>query len=136
MVTTEQFEAGPKNVYVAGCGARAALERIADKWALLLILLLEQRPYRFNELLRAVGGLSQKMLTQTLRNLERDGLVRREVYPTTPPQVEYSLTPLGATLGSAFRAMTEWAEAHVGEVLTARVTYDARSTRASPLPPQ
>jgi DNA-binding HxlR family transcriptional regulator len=116
-----------EDVFEPGCAARTALERVTDKWAVLLILLLKERPYRFNQMRRTVGGVSQKMLTQTLRNLERDGLVRREVYATTPPQVEYTLTPLGLELCRALDGMREWAESHVQEVLDARERFDARS---------
>lgn len=108
------------NVYVAMCPTRQALDRIADKWTVLVIGLLGQRTYRFGELRRAVGGISQKMLTQTLRSLELDGLVRRVVKPTVPVTVEYSLTATGRTLIEPLEAIKSWAERHIGEVLAAR----------------
>src|SRR5947209_7351494 len=86
------------SVFNHRCGAQQVLERISDKWTALVIHALALRTLRYGELRRQIGGISQKMLTQTLRSLERDGLVRRQVYPTLPPRVEYSLTPLGITL--------------------------------------
>jgi DNA-binding HxlR family transcriptional regulator len=119
------------NVYAAGCPTRQALDRIADKWTALVVGLLAERPHRFGELRRAVDGISQKMLTQTLRSLERDGLVDRRAYPTVPVTVEYSLTPLGMTLTEPLAAVRAWAEEHIEEVLAARERYeaDARNTR-------
>jgi DNA-binding HxlR family transcriptional regulator len=121
----------PYNVYAAGCPTRQALDRIADKWTALVVGLLAERPHRFGELRRAVDGISQKMLTQTLRSLERDGLVDRRAFPTVPVTVEYSLTPLGRTLGEPLAAIRAWAEEHVEEVLAARERYEAaaRKTR-------
>lgn len=107
-------------VYAANCATREALQRIADKWTSLIVGLLADRPRRFGELRRGVEGISQKMLTQTLRSLERDGLVHRRVCPTSPVTVEYSLTPLGVTLAEPLAAVRDWAERHVEEVLAAR----------------
>ncbi|HTE87309.1 MAG TPA: helix-turn-helix domain-containing protein [Dehalococcoidia bacterium] len=129
MVTKSPLSVEHHDIYETSCQARGALARIADKWAVLLVLLLQQRPYRFNEMRRTIEGLSQKMLTQTLRNLERDGLVLREGYSTTPPQVEYSLTPLGQTLCAAVSGMREWTETHVDDVLAAQAAFDARAAR-------
>jgi DNA-binding HxlR family transcriptional regulator len=119
------------NVYAAGCPTRQALDRIADKWTALVVGLLAERPHRFGELRRAVDGISQKMLTQTLRSLERDGLVDRRAYPTVPVTVEYSLTPLGMTLTEPLAAIRAWAEEHIEAVLAARERYEttARNTR-------
>ena len=117
------------NVYAAGCPTRQALDRIADKWTALVVGLLAERPHRFGELRRAVDGISQKMLTQTLRSLERDGLVDRRAYPTVPVTVEYSLTPLGLTLTEPLAAIRTWAEEHIEAVLAARERYEARNTR-------
>ena len=117
------------NVYAAGCPTRQALDRIADKWTALVVGLLAERPHRFGELRRAVDGISQKMLTQTLRSLERDGLVDRRAYPTVPVTVEYSLTPLGLTLTEPLAAIRAWAEEHIEAVLAARERYEARNTR-------
>jgi DNA-binding HxlR family transcriptional regulator len=117
------------NVYAAGCPTRQALDRIADKWTALVVGLLAEGPHRFGELRRAVDGISQKMLTQTLRSLERDGLVDRRAYPTVPVTVEYSLTPLGLTLTEPLAAIRAWAEEHIEAVLAARERYEARNTR-------
>ncbi|GII75824.1 hypothetical protein Sru01_08060 [Sphaerisporangium rufum] len=108
------------------CEVRQILDRIADKWSLLVIALLEQRRLRFTELRRAIDGVSQRMLTRTLRHLERDGLVTRTVYPTVPPRVEYALTPLGATLHTTIQALVGWTEEHQQEIAAARAAYDAR----------
>lgn len=116
----------PYNVYGASCPTRQALDRIADKWTALIVGLLETRPHRFGELLRGIEGISQKMLTQTLRSLELDGLVARKVVPTVPVTVEYSLTATGRTLGAPLAAVRRWAETHIEQVLKSR----ARATAA------
>jgi len=108
------------DVYNASCPTRKALDRIADKWASLIVLLLAERPHRFGELKRRIDGISQKMLTQTLRNLEHDGLVNRRAFATVPVTVEYSLTPLGETLVAPVAAIRDWAESHIEDVLAAR----------------
>lgn len=108
------------NAYAAACPTRQALDRIADKWTVLIVGLLEQRPHRFGELLKGIEGISQKMLTQTLRSLEVDGLVSRRVKPTVPVTVEYSLTSTGRTLAEPVDAIRRWAEQHIGAVLAAR----------------
>ena len=113
-------EAPMYDVYNAACPTRRALDRIADKWAALIVILLAERPHRFGELRRRIDGISQKMLTQTLRNLEQDGLVSRRAFATVPVTVEYSLTPLGQTLVGPVSAIREWAEQHIDEVLAAR----------------
>ena len=113
-----------------GCEVRQILDRIADKWSLLAIALLEGRTLRFNELRREIDGISQRMLTVTLRQLERDGLVSRTVYPVVPPRVEYALTPLGRTLHSTIQALVSWTETHQDEVAAARAAYDAREAVA------
>ncbi len=114
------------DVYAADCPTRQVLDRIGSKWTVLIITLLECEPKRFSELQRCIGGISQKMLTQTLRQLERDGLVNRTIYPEIPPHVEYSLTPLGETLYHALSPIWHWAEAHINEVITAQAVYSAR----------
>lgn len=106
---------------------RQILDRIADKWSLLVIALLDQRCLRFTELLREIDGVSQRMLTVTLRQLERDGLVRRTVHAVVPPRVDYELTPLGGTLHEAVQALVTWTETHQTEVATARAAYDVRA---------
>jgi len=109
------------------CPIRLVLDRIADKWTVMMMSLLSDgAPHRFNELRRNVEGISQKMLTQTLRDLERDGLVVRTVYAEVPPRVEYALTPLGVTLCGPIAALGEWAIAHVDEVKRAQARFDAR----------
>jgi DNA-binding HxlR family transcriptional regulator len=130
MVTTDEPRSAPTRFspFLATCPTRTVLDSIADKWATLIIDLLGEGPRRFGALRRAIGGISQKMLTQTLRNLERDGLVARRVYPTTPPSVEYSLTPLGATLAAPIGELRRWAEANIERVLAARAAFDARTT--------
>jgi DNA-binding HxlR family transcriptional regulator len=107
------------------CEVRQILDRIADKWSLLAIALLEGRTLRFTELRREIDGISQRMLTVTLRQLERDGLVRRTVYPVVPPRVEYELTPLGMTLHATIQALVVWTEEHQEEIAAARAAYDA-----------
>jgi DNA-binding HxlR family transcriptional regulator len=108
------------DVYDVHCPTRQALDRIADKWSALIIGLLAERPHRFGELRRKIGGISQKMLTQTLRSLEFDGLVSRRAIATVPVTVEYSLTPLGETLVAPLASIRDWAEGHIEEVLAAR----------------
>jgi DNA-binding HxlR family transcriptional regulator len=102
---------------------RQALALIADKWAVLVITTLAAGPRRYNALRRELDGVSQKMLTQTLRDLECNGLVARTVYPDTPPRVEYALTPLGRTLVDALTVLRDWADAHYHEVEAARARY-------------
>jgi DNA-binding HxlR family transcriptional regulator len=115
------------------------LARVGDKWTVLIVVLLGDGPKRFNEIKRMVGGISQRMLTFTLRGLERDGLVTRTVFPTSPQRVEYELTGLGSTLWKAVEPLGSWARAHVSEILTARRQFDAKDagkpTRASHSPP-
>ncbi len=114
------------SVYLKNCVTREILNRVANKWTTLIIGILAVVPsVRFTELSRAIGGISQKMLTQTLRELERDGLVSRKVFPQVPPRVEYALTPLGRTLCEPLRALAEWAEAHMTEIRAAEEQFDA-----------
>lgn len=109
------------------CHARDVLARVGDTWLVYIIHVLgDARTLRFNELRRQVDGISQRMLTVTLRGLERDGLVSRTVYPEVPPRVEYALTPLGGTLRQLIRGLVAWAGAHLDEVDSARAAYDAR----------
>lgn len=113
------------NAYAVACPSRIVLDRVADKWTVLVLGVLVRRPTRFNQLRREIEGLSQKVLSQTLKNLERDGLVTRKVFATVPVTVEYSVTPLGETLASKMGALLAWAEANVGEVIEAQARYDA-----------
>ncbi len=113
-----------------GCEVRQILDRVADKWSLLVIALLENRRLRFTELRREIDGVSQRMLTVTLRQLERDGLVKRTVHPVVPPRVEYELTPLGGTLHSTIRSLVTWTERHQQEIAAARAAYDRQKDEA------
>jgi DNA-binding HxlR family transcriptional regulator len=115
------------DVYNEHCPTRMVLDRIADKWTVLIIGALENKTKRFGELRREIGGVSQKMLTQTLRGLERDGLVARVVYASVPPKVEYSLTELGRTLVRILEAIRQWSEKSIEDVLKARDDYDTRT---------
>jgi len=114
------------NPYAAACPTRLVLDRIADKWAVLVLGLLGNGPLRFNELRRRIEGLSQKMLSQCLKSLERDGLVHRHAIATVPVTVEYSITDLGRTLTDTVDALRLWAETHIEDVLAAQGQYDAR----------
>ncbi|AZK95862.1 transcriptional regulator [Streptomyces tsukubensis] len=116
------------------CEVRQILDRVADKWSLLVIALLDSRVVRFSELRREIDGISQRMLTVTLRQLERDGLVRRTVHPVVPPRVEYALTALGCTLHTTIRSLVTWTEEHQNEIAAARETYDAREAQAAEPP--
>ena len=116
------------DVYNKNCPTRMVLDRIADKWTVLLIGSLSNGTRRFGELRREIDGISQKMLTQTLRGMERDGLITRKVYPTVPPKVEYSLTRLGKTLVEMLEEIRNWSEGHIDKVLKAQTEYDARNT--------
>ncbi|CCK28164.1 transcriptional regulatory protein [Streptomyces davaonensis JCM 4913] len=106
------------------CQVRQILDRVADKWSLLVIALLENRRLRFTELRREIDGVSQRMLTVTLRQLERDGLVKRTVHPVVPPKVEYELTALGQTLHATIQSLVTWTERHQQEIAQAREAYD------------
>ncbi|WP_066366740.1 winged helix-turn-helix transcriptional regulator [Herbidospora mongoliensis] len=106
------------------CEVRQILDRIADKWSLLVIALLDNKKMRFTELKREIDGISQRMLARTLRHLERDGLVKRTVFPVVPPRVDYELTPLGESLHETIKALVTWTEAHQQEIARARETYD------------
>ena len=109
------------------CHARDVLARVGDTWSVYVIHMLgDAKTMRFNELRREVNGISQRMLTVTLRGLERDGLVARTVYPEVPPRVEYTLTPLGTTLRQLIRGLVSWSGAHLTEVDAARAAYDAQ----------
>lgn len=112
------------NPYTANCPTRMVLDRVADKWTVLVLVLLAAGPRRFNQLRREIGGLSQKMLSQTLKTLERDGLVDRRAFATVPVTVEYSITPLGMTLARTVDELRVWAETHMTDVLTAQQRYD------------
>lgn len=114
--------------YLNACPARTVLEALANKWTMLVLSTLHRHggTMRFNELRRRLEGVTQKMLTQTLRSLERDGLVIRTVYPTVPPRVEYSVTELGNQAAELCNTLGEWADEHVHEILAARKAFDER----------
>lgn len=110
------------------------LSRIGDKWTVLLVAMLKDGPMRFNEMKRGVNGISQRMLTLTLRGLERDGLVTRTVYPTVPPKVEYALTPLGNSLTGAIEGLGLWARENGDAMRVARAKFDAGQADDPPSP--
>jgi DNA-binding HxlR family transcriptional regulator len=114
------------NVLVSTCPSRTSLARIANKWTAMVVIALGDRKLRFGELRTVVDGISGKVLTDTLRDLERDGLVERRAYAEVPPRVEYELTALGRTLHEPLLALSRWAEEYIADVLVARETYDAR----------
>jgi DNA-binding HxlR family transcriptional regulator len=115
------------DAYLATCPARQLLDRISDKWVSLVINALAEGPMRYSDLSRTIAGVSQKMLTQTMRTLERDGLVSRSVTPSVPVRVDYALTALGVSLLPLMQAIKDWAEAHIEQVNAARDTYDKRA---------
>ncbi|MBM0275778.1 winged helix-turn-helix transcriptional regulator [Micromonospora tarensis] len=106
------------------CGIRDVLDRVGDKWSVLVIVELASGPRRFRQLQRAIDGISQRMLTLTVRRLERDGLVRRTVYPSVPAQVDYRLTQTGASLTHLVKALADWSLAHRAAIAQARQDYD------------
>jgi DNA-binding HxlR family transcriptional regulator len=114
------------NAYSAECPTRQILDRVGDKWAVLILLLLRDQPLRFNQLRRSIEGISQKMLSQVLKSLERDGLVKRRAIATVPVTVEYSITALGKTLAAAVDPLRHWAERNLKDVLAAQRRYDAQ----------
>lgn len=116
------------------CTVRQILDRVADKWSLLVIALLDTRSLRFMELRRSIDGISQRMLTSTLRQLERDGLVRRTVYPVVPPRVDYALTPMGESLLDTIKPLVAWTEAHCEAIAAARNAYDRRAEEGEAIP--
>jgi DNA-binding HxlR family transcriptional regulator len=122
------------DAFLAGCPSRKLLDRISDKWVALILSALgsdgcagEPRPMRYSELSSRLAGVSQKMLTQTLRSLERDGLLTRTVTPTVPVTVTYELTGLGLSLHRMMRGLKSWAETHMDEVFASRAQYDTRA---------
>jgi DNA-binding HxlR family transcriptional regulator len=116
------------DAYLATCPARKLLDRISDKWVSLVLNALSAGPRRYSDLSRTIAGVSQKMLTQTLRTMERDGLVARTVTPTVPVRVDYALTPLGGSLLPVMKAIKTWAETHIEQVDEAQAAYDRATT--------
>src|SRR4051812_43675721 len=128
-MTAAQRRAAHKSeydVFLAQCPSRQLLDRLSDKWVTLTLCALELEPQRYSQLARTIAGVSQKMLTQTLRSLERDGMVTRTVTATVPVTVTYELTDLGRSLLVVFGKLKDWAEAHMDAVLDARASYDAQ----------
>jgi len=122
--------AGPKrrfNAMTATCPSREVLAHVADKWTVLILAVLTEDTTRFNELRRRVQGITQKVLTQTLRDLERLGFVSRRIYAEVPPRVEYSLTPLGRSLVKVLDSIREWADTHTGDVLAAQQRFERQA---------
>jgi DNA-binding HxlR family transcriptional regulator len=115
------------------CPIRNVLHQVGDKWSLLVMLTLADRKLRFMELKRMIGDITQRVLTQTLRNLERDGYIARKVYPTSPQTVEYWLTPLGKSLLTPMSSLLSWANSHFSEVVKARTSYDQKTSTGEPL---
>lgn len=115
------------NVHDPDCPSRTVLDRIGDKWSTLVVLVLLDGPQRFSRLRTQIGGVAPKVLTQTLRRLERDGILTRTAYPEIPPRVEYELTPLGRSLEQPIRAITTWAEQNMARIAKARSAYDRRA---------
>jgi DNA-binding HxlR family transcriptional regulator len=109
-------------------GVASVLARVGDKWSVFVIMMLHDGPMRFNELKRVIGGISQRMLTLTLRGLERDGLVTRTIFPTIPPRVDYELTDLGRGLSQPVEALGKWAMNHLAQIEAARQHFDKRNT--------
>jgi DNA-binding HxlR family transcriptional regulator len=116
-------------IHEVACPIRDILDRVGNKWSVQIILAVIQRPVRFTELERGIPGISRRMLTLTLRNLERDGLLVRTVFPTVPPKVEYTATDIARELYEPLEAMAVWARRHRGTIDTARVAYDERAAR-------
>lgn len=124
-VTPSKYAAGEEM-----CPYRLVLEHVTSRWGVLVLIELLDRPYRFSELRRAIGRVSEKMLTQTLQTLERDGMIHRDAKPVIPPRVDYSLTGLGREVAEQVRALALWTERRMGEVQKAREVYDSRKNAA------
>ncbi|MFI6580093.1 winged helix-turn-helix transcriptional regulator [Embleya sp. NPDC050493] len=128
MVTIVESVGLPADVYSAKCPTRQVLDHIAGKWTVLIVDALRDGTMRYTDLSRRIEGVSQKMLTQTLRALEADGFVLRTVTPTIPPRVDYELTELGRSLGEPIRALREWTETHINEIERARIAAAERTS--------
>ena len=114
------------DLFDAGCPTRLILDRIGDKWTVLVVLLLSDGPMRFSQLRADLGRVAPKVLTQTLRRMERDGLITREVFAEVPPRVDYALTELGRSLARPIAVIGDWAEVHIGQIASAQAAYDAK----------
>lgn len=126
MDPTSRADPDPRRVPLTGCRAREVLHRVGDKWSVYVIDRLGQGSQRFSELRRSIDGITGRMLTVTLRGLERDGLVTRTIHPVIPPRVDYELTPMGTTLLRTIQQLIDWADSHVTDIYAARAEYDAR----------
>jgi DNA-binding HxlR family transcriptional regulator len=124
-------DADQADVYDSDCPSRQVLDRIGDTWSVLIVGALARGPRRYSELAARIQGISPKMLTQTLRGLERDGMISRTVFPVVPPRVDYALTDLGRSLLGLVSALETWAEAHISDVAQARAAYDLRVAAAA-----
>jgi DNA-binding HxlR family transcriptional regulator len=121
-MAVSEFQA--PDVNRADCPSRPVLEHVTSRWGVLVLAELRDHPHRFSELRRAIGGVSEKMLAQTLQTLERDGFVHRDARPVIPPRVDYSLTPLGREVAEQVWGLTRWVESKIDDVLAARAAYD------------
>lgn len=119
------MQPGAEAQMLAKCPVRDVLDRIGDKWSVLILKNLEAGPRRFGALRRMIGDISQRMLTQTLRELQRDGLIQRTVYPTVPPSVDYRLTKLGQSLMDPLEQLVQWSDRHHAKIHKARATFDS-----------
>lgn len=117
--------AGEYDILSPACPSRTVLRHVVDRWTPLVVAVLSRGSHRFGELRTAIGGITPKVLTDTLRSMERDGLITRDQAPGVPPRVDYALTPLGSTLAEPMNALRIWAEGHAEEILDNRVRYDA-----------
>jgi DNA-binding HxlR family transcriptional regulator len=125
-----RFEAWSKQEFEAArCPVRGVLDQLGDKWTTLIVIVLALKPHRFSEIRRAIPDISKRMLTQTLRDLERDGLIARRVFPTKPPSVDYRLTELGETLLEPLVTLIAWAETSQDRIEASRAAYDAAESR-------
>ncbi|MGW6691540.1 winged helix-turn-helix transcriptional regulator [Streptomyces sp. NPDC054961] len=130
MKTTVEASGLPADVYSAKCPTRQVLDHISGKWTILVVDALLEGTLRYTDLMRRIEGVSQKMLTQTLRGLEADGFVTRTVYPTIPPRVAYDLTELGRSLAEPIAALRHWTETHINEIERARARVRSASKAA------
>ena len=129
-IGTEEIDTNglPGDVFDPDCPTRMVLDRVGDKWTALLVLLLSDGPLRFTQLRNYLGRVAPKVLTESLRRMERDGLVTREIFAEVPPRVEYSLTDLGRSLIDPISIISDWAEVHVNRITAAQNAYDARQS--------
>jgi DNA-binding HxlR family transcriptional regulator len=130
LLRARRGEAFRGDLFDPDCPTRRVLDRIGDKWTVLVVLLLSDGPMRFSELRAHLGSVAPKVLTQTLRRIERDGLVTREIFAEVPPRVEYTLTELGRSLTEPIAVIGDWAETHLDQIAAAQDAYDAATDAA------